>query len=206
MKFIDRLAYRIRGRKNAFPNTKHVIRYAFTSGDVDYFMMDDLFNIPWQRGMEAIYAYEELQMRCNKEYLVAHTGLVDEILTGTRIGMGEIMRIKAINDQLRQRLDWIVVPDMAYRLASIIFFDASESPERYELKYGLEKVKLWKQNSDVQSFFLQQPVRTLMPFLDGFEGNFQSYSDLIEKVNKDHLTNLSTKFSEMPVSEISAKQ
>lgn len=206
MTLFERFLYKLRGRKHAFPNTKHIIKYAFTSGGIDYFQMDDLFNMPYQRAMEAIHVYEELQMKCDKAYLIEHSKLIDEILTGQRIGMGEMMKLKSINDQLRQRLDWVVLPDHAYKLASIVYFDASESPINYEISYGLKKIKHWKEHDDVQGFFLRQPVKTLMPFLNGFDGNFKEYSAIVDKVNLSHLRNLSTKFSEMPESEITVKQ
>ena len=183
------------GERNAFPTSPCITKYAFTSGGIKYYQMDDLFNIPWKRGMEAIHAYEELEMRCDKKYLMQHAELVNEILTGTRIGLNEMMRLKAANDQLRQRLTWVVVPEQAYKLASIVFFDISERPDSYEIGYAKKKIEHWKQNDDVSAFFLRQPVQTLMPFLRGFEGNLRTYSEIVEQANLHHLKNLSSKFS-----------
>lgn len=206
MNFLDWILYKIRGRKNAFPKSKHVIRYAFTSGGIEYFTMDDIFNIPWQRGTEAAHVYEELRMKCDLEYLREHTKLVNEIVTGNKFGLDELQKLRRVNDQLRQRLNWIVIPDHAYKLASIVFFDASENPTTYEIGYARKKIAHWKKHSDVESFFLQMPVHRLMPFLDAFEGNFQDYSELVEEANRHHLNNLSTKFSEKPESDITVKR
>jgi hypothetical protein len=180
--------------KKAFPENKFVIKPAFKSGGVWYYTMDDIFNIPYQRGLEAIHAYEELQMKCDLNYLREHTALISELLSKS-ITLDEISRINSANEQLKQRLDWIVIPDQAYKLASIVFFDANEDPSTYEIGYAKQKIERWKQEQDVESFFLQQPVSKLMPFLNGFDGSFLSYSALIEKVNRDHLRNLSGKFS-----------
>ena len=193
-KKIDKQAAGLVPPKQAFPNMKYVIKPAFKSGGVWYYTMDDIFNIPYQRGLEAVHAYEELQMKCDLSYLREHTKFISEMLSKS-ISLDEIARIKAANDQLKQRLDWIVIPDQAYKLASIVFFDANEDPETYEIGYAKEKIERWKENEDVRSFFLRQPVSKLMPFLKGFDGNFLSYSNLIEKVNQEHLRNLSLKFS-----------
>jgi hypothetical protein len=189
------LKSKLLGRKHTFPTVPAITKYAFTCGGVDYYQLDDLFNIPYQRGMEAIHAYEELEMRCDKTYLLQHAGLINEILTGTKIGLPELQQIKAANDQLRQRLTWVVLPEQAYRLASIVYFDASENPLKYEVGYAKKKIAHWRASSDASAFFLQQPLQTLIPFLSGFEGNFQTYSDLVERVHLQHLKNLSTKFS-----------
>jgi hypothetical protein len=195
MNWIKKKFYWMLGERNAFPRTKHIIKYAFTSGGIRYYQFDDAFNIPWQRGIEATHVYEELQMRCDRDYLLEHTKLVDAILTGNRITMVEWQRLKAANDQMRQRLDWVVLPDLAYKLASVVYFDASENPDTYEMGYARKKIALWKANEDVDAFFLRQPLRELMPFLSGFEGSFKVYSALVEKVNKHHLNNLFTQFS-----------
>lgn len=206
--------YWLRGRKDergiptgksAFPLSKHVIEFAFRSGGVDYFQMNDIFNLPYQRGLEAIHAYEELEMRCDKNYLIEHAKLIDELVNGNRFGLKELERIRAANDQMRQRLEWVIVPDQMYKLASIVFFDASESPEHYEIGYARDKIKKWKANEDVDAFFLQKPIQELVPFLKDFTGSFKTYSSLIEAVDKHHWKNLSTKFSEKPVSETTDK-
>jgi hypothetical protein len=193
-KLLNRTAAIIPSPKQAFPENKFVIKPAFQSGGIWYYTMDDIFNIPYQRGLEAVHAYEELKMKCDLEYLREHSSLISELLSKS-IGLDELSRIKAANDQLKQRLEWVVIPDQAYKLASIVFFDANEDPSTYEIGYARQKIELWKQNADVESFFLQQPVSRLMPFLHGFDGSFLTYSALIEKVNRDHLRNLSGKFS-----------
>jgi len=191
--------------KYAFPQTEHIIKYAFTSGGVKYYQMHDIFNIPWKRGMEAISAYEELEMRCDKSYLMHHYAFMKDLVNGPKFTLEELQKLNAANEQLKQRLDWVVVPEHAYKLASIVFFDASENPESYELGYGKEKIKKWKENDDVQAFFLRKPIKELMPFLEGFVGNFQTYSQTIQKVNHHHLRNLSTGFSERPESKVTVK-
>jgi hypothetical protein len=195
----------VRG-ENAFPNSKYVIEYAFTSGGVKYYTMNDVFNLPYQRGLEAIHAYEELTMKCDVEYLRKHNELVHEILNGNKITMVEWNRLNQINDQLRQRLDWVVLPDHLYRLASVVFFDLSEKPETYEIGYAREKIERWKRADDIDAFFLRQPVLKLIPFLADFEGSFATYSQVVNVINEKHLSNLSLKFGAIAESEATGKR
>jgi len=183
--------------KSIFPNTKHIVEYAFTSGGVDYYKFNDLYNIPWRRGMEAIHAYEELEMRCDKKYLQEHTKLVNEILHGNKITMAEWNRLNLINDQLRQRLEWVVVPDQVYKLAAVVYFDATEDPSEYEIGYAKQKIERWKTDDDAEAFFLTKPMQELIPFLKDFTGSFTVYSEIIERVDKAHWNNLYTKFLEI---------
>jgi len=196
MNRLQRIVAAFTGQGNHFKNSKYVIEYAFTSGGTDYYQFNDLFNMPWKRGLEYSHSFEELQMRCDKEYLLAHSKLVNDLLSGNKIGLDEIVKIKAANDQMRQRLTWVVVPEHAYKLASIIFFDPSENPEVYDLKYNQEKIEKWKKNDDIEAFFLRQPVRLLFPFLKSLGENFPTYSRIVEKADQGHWLNLSTKFSQ----------
>lgn len=205
MNRFKRMFYAFQGKGKAFTNSKYVIEYAFTSGGTDYYRFNDLFNMPWKRGLEYSHSFEELQMRCDKEYLLAHSKMVNDLFSGEKFSMEEAMKIKAANDQLRQRLNWIVVPEHAYKLASIVFFDASENPEVYDLKYNQEKIEKWKENDDVEAFFLRQPIRQLFPFLEKLEGNFPTYSRIISKADQGHWLNLYTKFSQPIEPEDTAK-
>jgi hypothetical protein len=191
---LNRNAAKLVPPRKAFPNTKHVIKPAFKSGNIWYYEFDDIFNLPYQRGLQAIHSYEELQMKVDRDYLLQHTELIDELLSKS-ITLDEISRIKAANNQLKERMSWVVIPDQAYKLASVVFFDANEDPTNYDFKYATEKIERWKENEDVESFFLRQRVSKLMPFLNAFDGNFLHYSTLVQEANRNHSKNLYSKFS-----------
>lgn len=154
--------------------------------------MDDLFNLPFERGLMAVHLYDELNMKCDEKYLRQHTDFVGKILDGAKFGINEFVELKRANEQMKQRLEWIVVPDHAYKLASVVFFDASENPARYEPDYARKKIALWKKNDDIDDFFLRKPLRELLPFFNGFDGSFRNYSDLIQKINAEHMATLTS--------------
>ncbi len=193
-------------KDDVFKKSEYVIKYAFTSGGVKYYQFDDVFNIPYRRGLEAIHAYDELAMKCDRDYLERHQKLVHDILNGDKITMNEWNLLNQINDQLKQRLEWVVVPDHIYRLASVVFFDASENPANYEISYAKSKIEHWKKSDDIDDFFLRKPIVELLPFLRDLEGNLAAYFRAVEKVNHHHYTNLYTGFGETAEKKYTDKQ
>jgi hypothetical protein len=171
----------------------HIIKEAFTCGGVTYYAFDDIYNQPYERALTALDFYEEFRMRTSFDFLKLHTAAVDDILSNPKtINVGTI---HSLNKQLKERLDWIVSPDLLYKLASVVYFDKNESPYVYDHKYGADKIKHWKKHSEMNAFFLQQPIIKLHPFLADCEVDFQSYSILVKKLEATHLENIITKLS-----------
>ena len=170
-------------------NSKYVIVEAFTMAGNKYYMFDDVFNIPYERGLKALVYYEEFRMRVNKEYLKMHVDAMDKILSDpSKIDIGTIAKL---NNQLKERLELIVEPDLLYKLASVVFFDKNEKPESYDFNYSKKKIEFWKKNMSTQSFFLETPLVTLIPFLKLSGTNIDTYSTIVEKINDIHLGSLS---------------
>jgi hypothetical protein len=65
--------------------------------------------------------------------------------------------------------------DLIYKLASVVFFDKSESPTHYEHGYNQKKIEHWKKKASMYDFFLQMPVQQLVPFLKQSEGDTHTY-------------------------------
>lgn len=157
---------------------------AFISGGVQYNEFDDPFNAPCLRSLTALDFYEELRQRCSIDYLIKHTEATDAILSDPKkINIGELARI---NRNLKDRLK-IFNFDLAYKLASVVFFDDSENPYVYDFKYGQKKIEKWKKDQSIDSFFLQQPLQKLIPYLPQSAGNFQTYSQTEQKLQGHYL-------------------
>ena len=92
-----------------------------------------------------------------------------------------------LNDQLKQRLELPKEPDLMYKLASVVFFDQHENPLVYEFKYGENKIKFWKKNTTLTDFFLQKPLRELIPYLEYAGENLETFSQMTENANQEHL-------------------
>jgi len=176
--------------KDYFKDSKHIIVYAFSLGDRHYFRFDDVFNIPYQRGLQVIVYYKELGMNVDAEFLKAHTQAFDNALKQPKITIDTLIDLKKLNDQLKQRLILPKEPELMYKMASVVYFDQHEKPEVYEFKYGENKIKYWKQNTTLQSFFLQKPLRELIPYLEHAGADIATFSRLTQKATTEHLDNL----------------
>lgn len=181
-----------RSRKNPFPQSKHIIKYAFTSGGVDYFEFDTTANLPFKRGLKFLSVYNEMDMRCDRYYLQKHTEAMETILTGgKKIGLDELIKIRQLNAQLKERLEWVHVEDLAYKVASVVFFDKHENPDDWEWKYAAGKIERWKKDNEAGAFFLHEPIQRLIPFLKDSGANSPTYSAMQKQVDALMLENIS---------------
>lgn len=176
-------------KQTSFPvSPRHKIKEAFTCDGIIFDQFDDIFNIPCYRGLTALAYYEEIRMRCTREYLLTHVARVKEILNSKSI---KLMDLMILERQLEERLNLIIEPDLVYKLASIVYFRRGDNPSIYEAKAAQENIALWKKHMDMNAFFLSQPLIELIPYLKECEIDFQAYSLAVQLINQRHLENLS---------------
>ncbi len=177
------------GGGTKFPKIDYVIKEAFTVGGRTYYEMDDTFNLPYQRGAACLRYYAEFNMRVDRETLLAHVEAVDQLLQFVPGKSMDLVKVKQLNNNLRDRLNWIMDEDLAYKLASVVYFDKNESPEVYDAKYNQDKIAFWKKGDGRKGVFFMQPLQKLIPFLKEFETNFETYlmvtGQLKEKYQND---------------------
>lgn len=158
---------------------KHRIEYAFTSGGRKYYRFADIANLPYQRGRAALNAYNEVEMRCDRDFLLRYTRAVDDVLTRDKI---DIYQVKQLNDMLRDRLTLTADMDLCYKLAAAVYFDKTERPEIYEEEYAKKKIERWRREQSATDFFLQKPLMELMPFLRSVEYDLDTYTALTREL------------------------
>lgn len=158
-----------------------------------YYMHQDPLNISCGRGLAAMVALEELLMRCDSEYLKLHIAAVEKLMSQNRIN---ILQFSKLHNHLKERVNLLVaVPEHIYKLASIVFFTKEESPFAYDVAFNQNKLEKWKQNPDMHDFFLQTPLKTLLPFLE-FQENSRNYTEVIQAINNHHKSFLQEVLSE----------
>lgn len=168
--------------------TEHKVKLAFELDGIKYFEFDDANNIPCGRSFSALSFYEELSMRCTREFLIAHCKATQDIINSKKI---DLYQIAKLNMQLQERLDLIVEPEILYKLASVVYFDESENPYSYDFKYGQEKIIKWKKNK-LEDFFLSLPIKKLIPHLSLSDEDLVSSLKITELMNKEHLKSIFT--------------
>lgn len=173
---------------------KEKIVEAFEYQGVKYYMFDDIFTMPTVRGLQAMDFYDEFSMRCTKEFLRKYCEAIREIMSNPK--RLDLTKLATITGYLEERLNMIPVPDHIFKLASVIFFDETENPYFYDRKYAERKILKWKEDPAVLSFFLQTPLKDLIPFLDLQQTNLSTYSDVVEMLNRLHLKEVLSALSE----------
>jgi len=185
-------------------NTEHRVVYSFTCNDVDYFKFDDSMSIPCGRSFNALSYYEELEMRCTREYLQGTMNAIIDILKSTEINIFEIYKLAS---NTLERLDYIFEPSIVKKLASVVYFDESENPYSYDFKYGVEKMDAWDKHpieikGTEQSwqpgidFFLSKPIKSLMPSTNLSKADLQAYLATMQAMTNDQIKTVLSNLSE----------
>lgn len=163
---------------------KYKVIPAFSIGGVDYWMFDSTTEVPTGRFFAAMGVYAEMEMNCNKEYLASHCKAMEKLLSDPK--KISIQYILQLNINLKERLELMPFPDYIYKLASVIFFDKSESLYSYDYEYAAEKIKKWKAAGGGLDFFSNTPLKELVPSLTLPEKDTQTYLTVSNMVSEVH--------------------
>lgn len=175
---------------------QYKIEHAFNLEGVDYYHIQDAFKLPTGRGLCTLMFYEEMNQRTTRDYLKDHVR-ANEILFSDpkKINIGALV---LINHNLKERLDLAVFPDHVYKLASVMFFDKTEHPYEYNVKYNQEKIEKWKNTPGVLGFFLRTPLKDLINFSQLPEPNAEQFFQVSEMIDELHHKDLQDVLSKSP--------
>lgn len=161
---------------------------AFKLGGTTYYMFDQTAEVPTGRMLAALAVYNEMEMKCDKEYLTLHTKAMEKLLSDPK--KINVMYIAQLNLNLKERLELMPLPDFVYKLASVIFFDETESPYSYSFEYNSKKIEEWKKSGETLDFFLSRLSSELIPSLKPAIGSTKMFSQVAEQIAGIHLTDL----------------
>jgi hypothetical protein len=160
---------------------EYPLEYAFTCNGVEYFEFVDKNNLPYERGLEALTFYQEMQNGVTNDYLKAYNAKMNQLLSDPRkINLNEIIKLQA---RFEERCNYIVSKDIIYKVASVAFVDKNEPLTRYDFKMNEKKIANWKENAG-DSFFLSMPIKKLVPFLQKSGDTSLMYLNIVEKMDK----------------------
>ena len=152
------------------------IEFAFTSGGTNYFRLISEPYIPYNRANAALDIYEELEWGISPAFLQKHIQAVDSILTDPKTKTKEalISKLAVIVSQLKERMNLATSLTLRMRLATVLYFDEFEDITTYNYQYGVQKIKHWTENHDVEEFFFRLPILDFLPSLHGWQGNLET--------------------------------
>lgn len=169
----------------------HVVEYAFSSLGVNYFQMHDLANSFAHRALCALDKYDQLEMRCKRDFLVKFDEKFSEALSG-KSGKIDINDFHKLRTVLSERLAFAIPPsELIYEFASVAFFDENESPYKYDEKYGKEKIQRWKQDETLDDFFFGSPLKNLIPLHGLSKPDLAPYLKIVDLISQKHSQHLS---------------
>lgn len=145
---------------NGTADKKHwdKIKFAFTSGNRNYFCFSHDINIPYERMYAAIDIYRELDAAVNPVFLDSHCKAVDAVLESEKIKTNKkLMEIGILNARLKERKELAISVQIQLKLATVKYFDETENPFGYQHDYNKAKIEHWAKNADVPTFFLSLP-------------------------------------------------
>ena len=164
---------------------KYKVIPAFSIGGKDYWMFDSTNEVPTGRFFAAMGIYAEMEMNCDKEYLETHVRAMDKILSDPKkISLKHVVQL---NTNLKERLDLMPMSDYVYKLASVIFFDKTESLYAYDYDYNRLKIEKWKATGGTLDFFSSTPLKELVPSLSMPAKDTQTYLTVTRLINETHL-------------------
>lgn len=172
-------------RFRSFANGETAVE-AFTFHGKTYYQFADNTKGPAGRTLCALAFYEELRMRCNREYLEKHIRATELILNGGENKRIDLVKLAQINANLKERMELAPFPEHIYKLASVIFFDKTESPFSYDFAYNQKKIEEWKKDPAILDFFLTTPFKDLMPRLNTSGIDAQTYFKLAQQIAQIH--------------------
>jgi hypothetical protein len=82
--------------------------------------------------------------------------------------------------RFEERLKYIISPEIIYKVASVAFIDDKESVLRYDHEYNKHKIESWKKYGD--GFFLHEPLKKLIPFLNTYADSSLTYLRVVDKI------------------------
>lgn len=163
----------------------HRVEVAFTHDGVDYYQFAKAIDTPYDRALFAHLFYRELSMGVDREDLLQFFNATDQILSAPK-GKVNLANLYRLQTNMKERINFIVDPDLLLKLASVVYFDKNEDPYTYDMAYGQVKINKWKKDKKHLAFFLSLPITDVLPFLKQSGIDIETYSMVVEKLKGRH--------------------
>ncbi len=174
-------------KRNTRPKVDYPITLAFTAEDgTEYWEFSDPLNIPADRGNNVLTYFKELELGVTRADLKVYLEAIRKVLTpmpGKGINLGTI---SILTQQLEQKCDMQVEVDVLWKIASVVYFDASENPGGYDYDYAKKKIEKWKNDFTIDVFFSISRMFKYMPHSKLSEENIKTFSTLAAEIKAIH--------------------
>lgn len=133
---------------------------AFRARGIQYYRFKQEIEMPYGRYKEVSAFLHEVSLKMDLKTLRAYLAEIKGFLDGSR-GQANLGEIWKIIFKMESRIELAFEPESAKRLASVIYFDETESLESFDREYGQKKLKIWEAEGSYD-FFLTRPMAELL--------------------------------------------
>lgn len=176
------------------PDIAPHVEVAFECGGVSYYRFKEgEFKIPVGRHKFVEAYLHQAEMRMDLDTLNRYLDEIDKSLDA-----GKLSKVAIASYAIRSRAKMGFEPETIERLASVVYFDATEDLSDYKPDYGTTKIEFWKKK-DFMGFFLTRPIDELYGLRGISEESLKNYIQQIEvskKIIEDLMVDPSPKSSE----------
>ncbi len=127
---------------------------------VQYYRFKDELDMPYGRYMYLSTFLQAVEMRMDLKTLNQYIEILEKCLSGGK-GNIDIGKAHITLVQLKTRSKVVFDSDIAYSLASCIFFTDSEPLNTYSMEHNNKKINAWRE-ADALDFFMLTPVKELL--------------------------------------------
>jgi hypothetical protein len=181
------------------------LEFAFKSGNKAFYKFKSDFDMPVERALAAKDIYTELECGVDRAYLESYFETIEDLLN-----KGKLMQVATLTSFAKSRMKHISNFMLLYKLASVVFLAEDENPYRYDFEQAEKKIEFWIANDDVESFFLREPLRAYILFLESSNINLKAYfkaqGEQISQALNYHLSLLSETAEKQPLRELLKRQ
>lgn len=126
------------------------LEFAFHCGGVDYFEFVDKNNLPYERGLEALTFYQEMQNGVTNDYIKSYNAAMNKLLSDPKkINLNEIIKLQAY---FEQRCSYIISKEIVYKVASVAFVSKDEPLTRYDFKANEKRLRTGRRMREIVFF------------------------------------------------------
>jgi len=157
--------------------------FVTTWGGKDYYRYKDNIDMRYGRYIYLATFLQAVETRMSLEVLEKYIEGLEANLSGGK-GHIDIGQSLIILKQLRTRTRLVFDEELAYNLASCVFFTDNEPLDSYSMELNKKKIEEWRA-SGALNFFMLEPVRQLLGLTDLSEADLITYLATTRPILKD---------------------
>jgi len=174
------------------PKLPQGLRFAFMCGGKRYYTFLSEMDLPVERALAAKDVYAELEQGLSRKYLETLFETCEQLLD-----KGKIVQTSQLLGIAKNKIRYISNALLLYKLASVMYVEENEDVYRYDFVLEEKKIENWLKNKDVESFFLQEPLKRYLPHFESLGVSIKTYfkaqGEELVRAYKYHLSLLDDK-------------